>query len=298
MNTPTIIIEGGFKEDFVRSALLEIYLRDEMPGSVEYIAFIDKPEQFDKVLKYIPQIARKKIADIYFAAPTSLSLTYKNFDIIIVSVTSPEEGYLKTNRKALSGLLFHELMHLKQRRRGLDTKIENDGKKELDKIATKMLKLDYPKEELENMLIEVFDSTVHTLKEIYDNMELVQLGIGEFPLEDHINLYKKKAFPYFYESIKKAKQNNQIDQIKKAFLYELNLMAAVIPFSKLAEKGNIDARKFIKHMRDYYESAIYEISGEFSGLITYSLTNFSWSPSFRRSFFRRIFNLCYDLMKK
>ncbi len=296
MKNPQIIIEGEFNEDFVRSALLEIYLKDEMPGSVEYIVFLDNASNFEKIIKYIPVEARKKIKSVYSSDPTSLSITYKHFDIIIISVTSKEEQYLKTNRKALSGLLMHELMHLKQRRHGLDTKIERDGKKEIRKIASKVITLDYPKKEVEDAFFEVFEACSYMLKEIYDNLEIVRKGEGSFILEDYSNLYKKKTTPFFFDSIGKIKAKKDIETLKKAFIYETNLMSVVIPFTLLAKKGSIPAKKFIQHIRNYYESSIFEIAGNFTEIIEYAINHFSWAPSYRRKIFNLVFEEFYKLI--
>ncbi len=296
MTAPKLLILGKFNEDFLRSALLEIYLKDKMPGSVEYIVFLDEKHQFEKVEKILPKKAKSKISKLYYSDPTSLSITYKNFDIIVISL-SKEESYLKSNRKAMSGLLMHELEHTRQRRKGLETKIEKEGKKELKKSYSKAIKMNYKKEDIEFLFSNVYEACCHVLREIYVNIELINRGLGGYVLEDHQNLYKKKQNPFFYETIKKAKEKNQMQQILKAFLYELNLMAAVIPFTKFAEKGNKKAKNFIKHLQKNFEAPIYEISSDFTEIINYSLDNFSWTPKFRRTFFRKIFKLCIKFMK-
>ena len=56
-----------------------------------------------------------------------MSITSGKFDLIIISISSKTENYLKTNSEALQGVISHELMHIVQRRKGLDRKVRADA---------------------------------------------------------------------------------------------------------------------------------------------------------------------------
>ena len=122
-----LTIKGNIKEDMVKSALLDIYLKWKIPDSIEEILVIDEAKHFGTISRRIPHDLRAEFRETYFEDPTSMSITAGDFDLIVISITNKNEQYLKRNPLALQGIIAHELMHIEQRRRGLDIEIRKNG---------------------------------------------------------------------------------------------------------------------------------------------------------------------------
>ena len=225
-----------------------------------------------------------------------MSLTYDHFDLIIISITQPGDQYLKHNRKALTGLLAHELMHVIQRRRNLDKRIHDDALFVFERMIPKLSKLNLDVRDVSKIFTEIGKSANFTLKDLYDTFELFDTGMAEFTLEDYYNLYKTCSKPIFYHTI----HDRNLVNIVKAICYEINLLSAIIPFTALARRGrgkvNNKARELLKHIDNCYLVNIKAVHKEFKPLIEYCLKNFSWRAEFRRKYFRMIFEISLKLM--
>ncbi|MBT3582468.1 hypothetical protein HN924_01595 [Candidatus Woesearchaeota archaeon] len=226
-----------------------------------------------------------------------MSLTYGTFDLIVISISLKEEKYLKTNKKALVGLLAHELMHIKQRRKGLDRAIRADAIRAFTKFEPKLRKLKIAQPVIADFYASIGESANFTLKDIYDNFELIDDGMGEYILEDYWNLYiagKRFSKPKFY-SVNDS-DYKLIEHIKQAIDFELNLISAISPFVKMARAGNKKATKLVNFIAKNYEVNIGEVANAYDDVIQYSINDFKWSGQYRRKFFTIVFKRAFYLL--
>ena len=227
-----------------------------------------------------------------------MSLTYKRFDLVIINV-SKEEHYLKTDKKALIGLVAHELMHISQRRRNLDVQVRKDAIATFKKFSPKLAKLKYPRKKINNLFAEVGRAANLTLKDVYANFELIDIGMGDYILEDFYSLYMtKKACPTpkFYTDLKETAKKD-LDAIRDAIVFEIDLLSVIISFIKMGRYGSRKAKQLLDYLGDCYEINIPEIANGFDDVIQYTAGKLAWTSQFRQKYFRMIFNRVYELIK-
>jgi hypothetical protein len=226
-----------------------------------------------------------------------MSLTFGTFDLVVISISLKEERYLKTNKKALIGLFAHELMHIRQRRKGLDRAVRADAIRSFSKFEPKLRKLKIPQPIIADFYASIGESANFTLKDIYDNFELIDDGMGEYILEDYWNLYKlgeRFSKPIFYSP--KDSNYKLIEHIKHAIDFELNLISAISPFIKMARAGNKKATKLVNFIAKNYEVNISEVANAYDDVIQYSIDHFKWSGEYRRKFFTIVFKRAFYLL--
>jgi hypothetical protein len=292
-----LTIKGNFDDDYVESALKELDEKIKIPRNVEQILIIDNPKYYKVIEPHIPKEARKEFRKAYQEDPTSMSLTYDKFDLIIISVSLKEEAYLKHNKKAFIGLLAHELMHITQRRRHLDRSIRADAIKTFKKFEPKLRNLPISQPIIADFFASIGESANFTLKDIYDNFELINKGMGDYILEDYWNLYtKNKRFikPIFYSDDDTAYK--LIKNVKSAIDFELNLISAIVPFVRMARNGDKRAKKLVEYIADNYEVNINEVANAYDEVIQYAIKNFRWRSDFRQGFFRLVFKRALYLL--
>jgi hypothetical protein len=292
-----LIIQGNLDEHFIKSAILELYLKQGIPKNVEYILVIDNPKYYKIIEPKIPRAARVEFRKAYKSDPTSMALTYGVFDLIIISISTLEEAYLKTNKKALVGLLGHELMHIKQRRRNLDRSVRADAIRAFSKFEPQLHKIKIPQKILADFFATIGESANFTLKDIYDNFQLIDEGMGDYILEDYWNLYKsggRFSKPVFYST--KDSDYKLIEHIREAIDFELNLISAIAPFVKMARAGNDRAKKLVEFIATNYEVNISEVANEYDDVIQFAIDSFAWSSAYRQKYFTIIFKRALFLL--
>ena len=74
---------------------MDIYLKWKIPDNIEEILIIDDKKTLFYHIKEFSKIYEKEFKETYMNDPTSLSITAGDFDLIILSITQPNEQYLK-----------------------------------------------------------------------------------------------------------------------------------------------------------------------------------------------------------
>jgi hypothetical protein len=227
-----------------------------------------------------------------------MALTYGTFDLVIISISLKEEAYLKTNKKALVGLMAHELMHIRQRRKNLDRSVRADAIRAFSKFEKRLISIKLPQETIADFFASIGESANFTLKDIYANFELIDNGMGDYILEDYWNLYKfgkQFAKPIFYSS--KDSAYKLVEHVKQAIDFELNLISAISPFVKMARAGNKNAVKLVEFIAKNYEVNISKVANIYDDVIQYSIDNFAWSAKYRQKFFTIVFKRALYLLE-
>jgi len=300
-----LTIRGNIQPEFVKAALFDIYLKWRIPGNIEELLVIDDPKYFKEIEKRIPLNLRKEFRETYFDDPTSMSITAGKFDLIIISISSTTEKYLRTNAKALQGVMSHELMHVVQRRRGLDRKIRADAIRAYKEFILKVKKLyvNMDKSHVDRIFAEVGRQANFVLKDLYANDELIKLGLGDGLLADYSNYYVIKgralsSVNYVKSGHKKIRKKPGKD-IYDSVNYILGLMPVIVPFEREYMKDkNRATRAMLNYISENYENRMKHLSKEMAPVITYSIKNLRDTSVFRKNYFKKIFKVTEKLIRE
>tara|TARA_Y100000034_G_scaffold130215_1_gene188081 strand:+ start:3633 stop:4592 length:960 start_codon:yes stop_codon:yes gene_type:complete len=314
-----LTILGKINEHFVKSAILDIYLKWKIPSNIEEIFVTDNPKHFKKIESSIPNSLIKDFRNTYLEDPTSMSITAGKFDLIIISISQKNEQYLKKNSKALQGVIAHELMHIVQRRQHIDRKVRADAIRAFKAFKPKLKKLykKYNKADVDQTFAEVGRQANFVLKDLYANEEIIKVGLGDCILADYAQYYinqgslklsklnftkhnqKHKCSSTSKKECKDIFSKKITEQLSDRINFELGLLPVIIPFGRWYKRENFkDAKLLLDFLGDYYETHVPEVAKEIDPLIKYSFRNFSNSQTFRKAFFRQIFEVTEKLLVK
>lgn len=305
-----LTIKGNFNEHYIKATILDIYLKWKIPDNIEEILIIDDKKHFSTISKRIPQKFRKEFKETYMNDPTSLSITAGDFDLIIISITQPNEQYLKKNKKALEGLIAHELMHVELRRMGFDYDVE----KLADNALKNFIKSNFKrgeKKEYYNIFNEIKNQCTYVIKDIITNLNLIDVGMGDEMFEDYYNYYiNQKTLKTANLNINSVKNSNICSNLSKkkcneiykkqlgidvgtSILFELSLLPVIIPYGKeWINKGTRKYKKLINFIGDNYEILVRDIAEDMDKLIKMSL-NSKFDKKYFQHFYDYIFKIAY-----
>ncbi|MDP6845745.1 MAG: hypothetical protein QF460_02200 [Candidatus Nanoarchaeia archaeon] len=299
-----LTIRGNIRPEFVKAALFDIYLKWRIPGNIEELLVIDNPKYFKEIEKRIPVNLRKEFRETYFDDPTSMSITAGKFDLIIISISSTTEKYLRTNSKALQGVMSHELMHVVQRRQGLDRKVRSDAIRAYKEFLPRVKRLysNMDKAHVDQIFAEVGRQANFVLKDLYANDEIIKLGLGDGILADYSNYYgtrgSSSSVAYVKTGHKKVRKKIGKD-IYDSVNYILGLMPVIVPFERWYLKDKNRATKAIlNYISANYESRMTHLSKEMAPVINYSIRNLRDTSTFRKSYFKKIFQVTEKLIRE
>tara|TARA_Y100000289_G_scaffold20992_1_gene20236 strand:+ start:3348 stop:4295 length:948 start_codon:yes stop_codon:yes gene_type:complete len=305
-----LTIKGNFNEHYIKATILDIYLKWKIPDNIEEILIIDDKKHFSTISKRIPKKFRKEFKETYMNDPTSLSITAGDFDLIIISITQPNEQYLKKNKKALEGLIAHELMHVELRRMGFDYDVE----KLADNALKNFIKSNFKrgeKKEYYNIFNEIKNQCTYVIKDIITNLNLIDVGMGDEMFEDYYNYYiNQKTLKTANLNINSVKNSNICSNLSKkkcneiykkqlgidvgtSILFELSLLPVIIPYGKeWINKGTRKYKKLINFIGDNYEILVRDIAEDMDKLIKMSF-NSKFDKKYFQHFYDYIFKIAY-----
>ena len=305
-----LTIKGNFNENYIKATILDIYLKWKIPDNIEEILIIDDKKHFSTISKRIPQKFRKEFKETYMNDPTSISITAGDFDLIIISITQPNEQYLKKNKKALEGLIAHELMHVELRRMGFDYDVE----KLADNALRNFIKSNFKrgeKKEYYNIFNEIKNQCTYVIKDIITNLNLIDVGMGDEMFEDYYNYYiNQKTLKTANLNINSVKNSNICSNLSKkkcneiykkqlgidvgtSILFELSLLPVIIPYGKeWINKGTRKYKKLINFIGDNYEILVRDIAEDMDKLIKMSF-NSKFDKKYFQHFYDDIFKIAY-----
>jgi hypothetical protein len=281
-------IQADIDEDFVKSALKKTStLIRIIPGTKFYI--IDHPNYCPIFSEDLPKSIRKEYTKLCRQEITSMSITWGKHDHILVHIT-PEEEYLRTNKKALIGTLLHEIIHANLGHK-LDRAIYKDMHAAFDKFKKQLHDLKYTDKQINKLYSSVSRSAAFVLLDLYGNSELIKKRLINYLVEDYSNLYKCKKRCVKPDLPSKKKK---LDYAKEAFDYELSLLSVIVPFMR---SSSPKAKKLIKHLTKNFESNVPELAKKLEPLKKYAARNISNSSAFRKKYFTMIYEATLDLIK-
>ncbi len=266
--------------------------RIDLLGDVN-IYFVRDFKKCSLILRKIPRSLQKTFKEICEIKRVSFYFNDGKKDLIIVNLQGRD--FLLRNKRALIGLLLHEVIHFVQSKRGLYKRINrsfNDGFKKNMKVLNR---LRYSKKKTRSLFNKIGLISNLLLKDLYGNTELIKRGLGNYLLEYYYKEFSVRKVcprPVFYDKFKRAVKRN-VNIIEDAFEFEFALLSVVLPFDKLDDRK---AKELKKHISRCYELNINEIARKCRELVDLYSNEFSESSDFQKKFFAAIFAKVYYLL--
>jgi len=271
-------------EDYINRAIQETQKLISFPKNLKIYIISDK-----KYCKFISESLPREIRRHFLKTckeKITFSYSYKSIKLITVILTKSNK-YLIKNKKALIGLLIHEIIHIKQRELGLDKKIESYFNRK--NYMNRFKKLKYSKKEIQFLYDKIKENSILLLKELYSNNKIIKLNLKNYLLSYYYEQFKTKRIcpqPLFYEDIK-----GDIKMGADAIEFELILLSIILPFYTTKH-----AKKLIQHLSKCYETNIKEITDKAHDIISLYISDFG-KKDFDAKFFDSVFNKVYSLLK-
>jgi len=278
---------SNIDKDYINSAISKVSQLINIPFDV-HIYFVNG--NYSNLIQSLPINIKKDIMQLSNKISFSYSLKDKHYIFIQVK----NRKYLLKNKKALIGLLLHEIFHTIQRKKGLDKKLKSSYKRFYLSKFSKLNKLDYDKRPLRDLFYVLGENSILLAKELYTNTEIIKKG-----LEDYLIEYYKEEFsnikicpkPVFYDKFKKAAKKD-MNIIRIAFEFEFALLSIILPLKKIRTKK---ARHLEKHIHSCFEINIEEISRKCREITFTYFENFH-RKNFQKEFFEQVFFKIYNLL--
>ena len=211
------------------------------------------------------------------------SLSEEKDDYVFIFI-SGDSSYLKWNRSAFSGLLAHEIMHVIQRRAG----IEDEIKKGLKRIAGIVERISEEIQVSRESLQEVLKIAILSLKDIFAERRIISLSFLDDYLEHLYNVVGVKKFcpmPEFGDG--------DIENLLEKIKFELQMMSIWLPLTNLE---HTKAKEILKHVEDCYEVNLRDIAKRFRILEVLYTTRFSMTSDFVSEFLISVLRVIYQLV--
>lgn len=287
-----IEVRGSLPSKYLIDTVQKLQHVIKVPRNAEFYFFASESDGEDLIAS-LHKHAQKAMRYVLLEERNSFSYNHRGRKIIVVLVDRKQ--YLLTNKKALLGLLLHEMMHIKQQDRGLYIYIKNAFEQTFLKNERLLNKLHYQKKKIQSLFNIVGSTSILLLKDLFANSELIAASKGKYLLEYYrAELLNRKTCPrpVFYDKFKEAAQKN-LDVIAIAFEFEFALLATLLPFQKYADKK---AETLVRHINRCYEMNVQEIARKCHELIYLYLHEFAYDEKFAKRFLNAIFNKVYLLL--
>ncbi len=298
-----------------KSNLLKSLKSDEVqtflePLSDMTIIFSDiqKTTELKKYLKNL-EIPEENLKDIlqFFDRPfqSSFSWGFQDKEFVFIRLEETTKLFLKKNRKGLTGLIIHEVLHGVQRQRGLEIRLHDSLDFSLDfftQLAEVIPPEKYNRTQIISFLKQISQLALFALKDIFVNVELIKRGMAEWLIifyRDELGFGENleiKPPQYETEFEKGVIKVKDLDSFATAFTYTLSLIPIWLPFMVLeTDSKDYEPSRELKHLifDKYYVNPSF-ITREMWHIENIFLASFSFSKSFHRKWYGAIFNLALE----
>lgn len=285
-----VIFRGRFDKNHFLSAIHMV--KGIHPPQNTKLYIIDSIDSCPTIAPDLPRVQKIIFKRFCDKERISFSYSFGKYEIVIIWVT-PDKEFLRTNKRAVAGLIAHELMHTVLRKKGLDKQLVDSYLSSYESNYSILNAIEMPRPRLRSMFDKIGSEAVMTLKEIYANSELIKRGYGDLLLEYY--MYKTGGdkfcpIPMFYTG---GVRSATLNEIENGVLFQLALFPARIPFQKYDKPK---AKRLIAHIEECYERGISEISREFNEVIVLTLEDFEPTPAFQKEFYSTVFMKVYKLL--
>ncbi|MHA1977861.1 MAG: hypothetical protein ACW98F_03445 [Candidatus Hodarchaeales archaeon] len=291
----------------LKSADVQTFLE---PLSDMTIIFSDIQKETDlkNYLKTL-RLPEENLEDIlsFFDRPyqSSFSWGFQNKEFVFIRLEESTKLFLKKNRKGLTGLVIHEVLHGVQRQRGLEIRLRDSLDFTLD-FFTQLAKVippdKYDRTQIISFLKKISQLALFALKDIFVNVELIKRGYAEWlvifyrdelGLEEDLDIKPPIAETDFDKGLVK-----DLNTFADAFNYTLALIPIWLPFMVLeTDSKDYDSSRSLKRFifDNYYINPSF-ITREMWHIENIFLANFSFSKSFHRKWYGAVFNLALEYL--
>ncbi len=271
---------------------------------------IQKSTELKKYLKALT-IPENHLKDIlqFFDRPfqSSFSWGFQDKEFVFIRLEESTKLFLKKNRKGLTGLIIHEVLHGVQRQRGLEIRLHDSLDFSLDffsQLADIIPPDKHNREQILSFLQKISQIALFALKDIFVNVELIKRGFAEWLVifyrdelgfGDNFDIKPPRFGVKFGRGPKKVKD---LDAFAEAFNYTVALIPIWLPFMVLeADSKDYKPSRALKHfVFDKYYINPSLITREMWHIENVFLTSFSFSKSFHRKWYGAIFNLALEYL--
>ncbi len=239
-------------------------------------------------LALLEKIEKKDRDQFIHACNSSIPFSYHTKNKNFIVLFSKNGSAIITNKKALMGLLFHEIEHLHQIVRGTTKGIQKEH-------ALQMKKLERFKGEKKEIAKRVVENATLLLKDLYTNTQLVKEGFSDYLIEYYqtrFNAQKSCPAPQFYRNFKKEADKNPwiVETVLK---FEFALLSVSLPVMSLDKKK---ANILKKDISKCYEINIQEIVKR-CHLITETYKSHFTRKDFNKRYFSKVFEILSRVFK-
>nr|MBI4156599.1 hypothetical protein [Candidatus Woesearchaeota archaeon] len=191
---------SNIDKNYINSVISRLSSLINIPADI-HIYFVNG--NYSSLIQSLPKDIKKDIQQLSNKISFSYSLKDKHYIFIQVK----NRKYLLKNKKALLGLLLHEIFHTIQRKKGLDKKLKISYKRFYLSKFSKLNRLNYDKKSLRDLFYVLGENSVLLAKELYTNTEIIKKGLENYLIEyykEEFSNIKSCPNPVFYDKFKKA----------------------------------------------------------------------------------------------
>ena len=196
------------------------------------------------------------------------------------------------DKKALIGLLLHEITHTIQAERRLYTHVSKNFMKTL--IARMQERKFKPAEE--KLLIRVGFTSVLFLKDLYVNHQLIRDGFGDYLLANYSDEFESRRVcpkPLFYANLSKEVKKDPL-LLYDLFQFQFALLSILMPFEKI---NNERAKKLKKYIERCYQINVKKIVESCRDIEKLLFNEEAESDEFQMKFFNMVIDKVVSLME-
>ena len=269
------IIKKGFDRGYFLDVIKHVNMITKIPNNVVFYIIHNKSDCISAINKLTAE-SKKEFINLC-KKEVSFSYVHDNIHYIIIDLKN--EDYLLYDRDALTGLILHELMHIKTPDY-FDKRMISD----LKKVIYINIKKSRVKKKDSNVIFDIMKHSMMLLKDLYVNERLMQMDLGNYLMRYYYQYFSKKRDLGALFKNKDIKNSRFIDDVLKI---QLSLFTAIWPAEKF-EIYNYDL--FLKYIEDNSNIKIKKLDGMFSNLKKIYFKDYG-SKKFNTMFFQEILNI-------
>lgn len=308
---PKIILLDHFESNAERiSDLMKLKAIQKYTKSLLTLTVIFAEPESENLLNYIKKIDidETKKSELLNFIVNSFNASFSHgidiYEFVFVLLPKNSPLFLEKNKEALTGLVIHEILHSIQRKRGLEDRLRDSYRFNMDlfkNLASLVPKEHFDQEIMIEFLISISQFSIFALKDLYVNYELIKRGFCKPLLKYYqieLGFYDREGIspPNFNIPFEKGKVSiKDLDEFANAYKFMISLIPAWLPFTILdIEDTAYKTSRELKHfIFDYYYTnpAISLMTREMFQLENIYLTAFNFSKSFHIKWFGSIFNI-------
>lgn len=267
----------------VRIALNSIKEHLSVPKDLT-VVIVKDPKQCEKLKLGLGIAKMQKFMKKCMECTTSYAYQIGRHNFVIFRI-SKENKKVTNNLDATTGLLAHEIMHIKERESGYLKQIRKAFKNEFVLFFEKFVKSNFEKSYEKKAIYakEIGRALNMGIKDLYANAELIKNGLGDYLLAYYLMLFENEK----EAKIKKGDWEEKINKI----LFGMYVFPILLQFKNYKHES---AKKLVQIINQNYSNNILFLNKNFKKTMGYISKNFDYSKEFQENYFKKLFS---DIIK-